>query len=93
MRLFWTQDAVRSRTSIFDYIEADNPAAALALDVMFDDSVRLLLDHPDIGRAGRVPGTRELVVHPSYIIVYDVSGNRLRVLEVLHAARRWPPAS
>lgn len=91
MQPFWTQDAVRSRTSIFDHIEADDPAAAMAVDTMFVKSVEQLLVHPGMGRQGRVPGTRELVVHPSYVIIYDLSDDRLRILEILHTARRWPP--
>ena len=91
MALFWTPEATQDRDEIYDYIEADNPTAALALDELFAEKARYLVDHPGLGRPGRVAGTRELVVHPNYILVYDVAGNRVRVLRVLHAARQWPP--
>ena len=63
--------------------------AALALDELFDEKAGHLIDHPGLGKPGRVAGTRELIVHPNYILVYDITGNRVRVLRVLHAARRW----
>ena len=50
-----------------------------------------LVDHPDLGRPGRVSGTRELVAHHNDILIYDVVGDRVRVLRVLHTARQWPP--
>lgn len=92
MRLFWTPEAVKDRTDIYDYIEADNPAAALALDELFSEKANRLVDHPGLGRVGRVVGTRELVAHRNYILIYDVAGDLVRVLRVLHAARRWPPS-
>ena len=91
MELFWTPEAIQDRSEIYDYIEADNPVAALTLDELFAEKARYLVDHPGLGRPGRVAGTRELVVHPNYILVYDVAGNRVRVLRVLHAARQWLP--
>jgi plasmid stabilization system protein ParE len=53
--------------------------------------VEYLADHPDLGRAGRVRGTRELLIAGTpYIVAYRVVGNRLRILSVIHSARRWP---
>ena len=92
MRLFWTPDALDDRRAIYDYIEADNPGAALTMDGLFSERVRHLIEHPGLGRVGRITGTRELVVHKNYILVYDKTAELVRVLRVLHAARRWPPA-
>ena len=89
--LFWTPEAIRDRDDIYDHIEADNPVAALTLDELFAEKAGRLAEHPGLGRPGRVAGTRELVVHQHYILVYDVASNLLRVLRVLHAARQWPP--
>ena len=91
MRLIWTRLAHIDRSAIRAYIAQDNPAAALALDTAFSRRVRQLAAHPDIGRLGRVTGTRELVAHANYIVIYDVVGDTVRILRILHAARQWPP--
>jgi len=94
-QLHWTPEAIRDREEIeeiYNHIEADNPVAALALDELFLEEAGRLVDHPGLGRLGRVTGTRELVAHRNYILVYDVAGNLVRVLRVLYAAKQWPPA-
>jgi addiction module RelE/StbE family toxin len=91
MGLLWTPEAIRDRAAIYDHIEADNPAAALAIDELLSEKAAHLLDHPRLGRPGRVAGTRELVAHPNYILIYSIAGEQVRVLRVLHAARQWPP--
>ena len=92
MELFWTLEATDDRNEIYDYIEADNPVAALALDELFSEKANSLVHHPDIGRPGRVIGTRELVTHQNYILIYDVVDDLVRVLRILHASRQWPPS-
>lgn len=64
----------------------------MALDELMSAKAGRLVDHPDLGRPGRVSGTRELVAHQNYILIYDVAGDRVRVLRVLHASRQWPPS-
>ncbi|MDR0780835.1 MAG: type II toxin-antitoxin system RelE/ParE family toxin [Pseudomonadales bacterium] len=93
MELRWTPEAIQNRETIYDYVEANNPIAALALDELFEEKAGRLVDHPDLGRPGRVAGTREWVAHQNYILVYDVAGDMVRVLHVLHASRQWPPQS
>lgn len=88
MDLVWTLDAIEDREAIYIYIEADNPAAALALDELLAERASR---HPHSGRPGRVAGTRELVAHQNYILIYDLVDTQVRVLRVLHAARQWPP--
>ena len=44
--------------------------------------------HPGMGRAGRVPGTRELVLHENYIAIYRVRGDDVEILRLHHAARK-----
>lgn len=91
MKLVWTRLAQSDRRTIRNYIAKDNPAAAIALDLAFSEKASRLCQHPAIGRIGRVPETRELVVHPNYILVYDLAPETVRVLRILHAARLWPP--
>ena len=90
MQLAWTPESVDDREAIYAFIEADNPRAALALDALISEQADRLTQHPGLGRRGRVPGTRELVLHPNYLLIYDQMDDRIRVLRVLHAARQWP---
>lgn len=89
--VYWTPEATQDRDTIYDLIEADNPAAAAGLDELFAQKSSALAGHSALGRPGRVTGTRELVVHRNYILVYDVAGEDVRILRVLHARRQWPP--
>jgi len=91
VKLKWTRPAATDRREIREHIARDNPAAALDLDDLFKRKAAMLPGHPAMGRPGRIAGTRELVAHPNYILVYDVAGNLVRILRVLHAARQWPP--
>ena len=91
MRIVWTAAALRDLAAIREYISAQNPAAA-------DRQVRLvlaaiagLLRYPQIGRQGRVAGTRELVVSRTpYLVPYRVRGDTVQIARVLHARQRWP---
>ena len=91
MNLVWTEEASADRNALYDYIEADNPRAALELDERFAQRAAQLVAHPMIGRVGRIQGTRELVVRSNYVMVYSVAGETINFLRVLHVARRWPP--
>lgn len=91
MELVWAPEAVQDRDDIYDYIESENPLAALTLDELFSEKAAILVNHPSSGRPGRASGTQELVVHPSYMLVYEVVGKQVRILNVVHTARQWPP--
>jgi toxin ParE1/3/4 len=74
-----------------EYIAEDNPAAAGRVVQRIFRAVNLLRENPAMGRAGRVAGTRELVVAETpYIIPYRVRGDAVEILRVFHAARKWP---
>ena len=91
MEVGWLERALSDLDKIQDYIEADNPAAAQAICRRIDTKVRLLGEQPSLGRAGRVPGTRELVISGTpYIAAYKVIDERVVVVAVLHGARQWP---
>ncbi len=93
MEIFWTKEAIEDRLKIYDYLEEQNPPAAIAIDDLCSERAALLIDHPESGRVGRVPGTQEAVVHENYMMVYDVVGDQVRVLNVVHTARQWPPSN
>ncbi|MES5487648.1 type II toxin-antitoxin system RelE/ParE family toxin [Bradyrhizobium sp. INPA03-11B] len=91
MKLVWSRFALSDRDEIFSYIEAESPRAAVHVDEQIADATRRLLDFPDSGRPGRVAGTRELVIpRTPYVTAYQVDGETVRVLRVLHGARMWP---
>lgn len=73
-----------------DHIAQDNPLAALELDELFEQKADQLVEHPDLYRAGRKRGTREMVVHPNYLVIYRVQGDIVEILRVKHAAQKWP---
>lgn len=87
MSIKWTRTALRSVDEIAAYIAKDNPARATSFVLELQGAVTKLQDHPGMGRAGRVPGTRELVLHKNYIAIYRVRGDDLEVLRLHHAAR------
>lgn len=91
MKLIWTVPASLDRKHIREHIARDDPAAAIGLDTQFSEKARRLVDYPGLGKPGRVPGTRELLAHKNYILIYDVIGETVRVLRALHARRQWPP--
>lgn len=91
MRLVWSAFALDDRLEIFDYIEEDDPLAAIEVDEAIELQAQRLCDFPDSGRPGRVRNTRELVlIHYPYILAYQVRGDTVRILRVLHTARQWP---
>ncbi len=92
MRAVWTLSAEQDRSDIFEFIARDNPLAAIDMDEMFAAAVGRLAEHPQIGRAGIIPGTRELILHQSYRLIYEVQGTTIWILALVHTARLWPPA-
>jgi toxin ParE1/3/4 len=93
LKLVWTASAFADRLAIYDYIEAENPRAAVALDERFAQAADRLREHPEMGRPGRIPGTRELVVHRRYLVVSELAGDTVYILAVVHTARQWPPVT
>ncbi|MDE9428846.1 type II toxin-antitoxin system RelE/ParE family toxin [Xenorhabdus bovienii] len=61
-----------------------------AIDELLSEKVSRMIDHPNSGRLGKISGTRELVAHRNYVLVYDVIGEIVRTLRMLHTSRQWP---
>lgn len=91
MRLEWSRFAFADRDAIFDYIEQDNPGAAVAIDNHIRERIESLRQFPESGRPGRIDGTRELVIDRTpFIAAYQIRGNTIRILRLLHGAQLWP---
>jgi toxin ParE1/3/4 len=92
MTPIWSPEAIADLVALRAYIEQDDPAAAQRVALHIIHNIETLLpDNPEMGRPGRVPGTRELVIpRTPYIVPYRLVGSTIQVLRVFHAARRWP---
>lgn len=91
MRVRWTLPALEDLDEIQDHIAQDSPSAAHRLiNAIIDRTNALLSENALAGRAGRVRGTRELVLSgTSHIVVYRVSDS-VDIVAVVHGAREWP---
>lgn len=72
---------------ILEFIGEDDPDAALAL---IREKAEGLKVRPRLYRAGRLSGTREMVVHHNYIVVYSIDADVVEILNVKHARQQWP---
>lgn len=91
MELKWTPSALDDLDAAAEFIAQDNPRAATATAGQVLQSVEYLARYPNLGRVGRVRGTRELVVSGTpFVCVYRVRLDIVQVLRVLHHARKWP---
>jgi toxin ParE1/3/4 len=91
MTVTWSRRAIRNLTAICDYIAEDSERNAELVAARIVKAVELLRNHPEIGRAGRVLGTRELVVQDtSCVIPYRIRHRKLQLIAVLHGRQKWP---
>lgn len=89
MKAVLTDLALGDLESLRSFVTVENPIAAQQIVARLFEAIEGLLRHPGMGRPGRVPATRELVVAP-YLIVYTVESEQLMVLRIIHGARNWP---
>jgi len=88
MQIVWTETALRHLAGIQAYIEQDKPEAAKDVAQAIRKAVAYLTAHPHLGRPGRKPGTRELIIAGTpFLVPYQVQGDRLTILAVLHGAQ------
>ncbi|MFV0547209.1 MAG: type II toxin-antitoxin system RelE/ParE family toxin [Limnobaculum xujianqingii] len=85
----WTEEAQEELWTIINYIDDRNSQAALHLYRDIITSAEMLLPYPYMHRQGRILGTREIVVHPNYIVVYRVT-SCVEIISVLHARQEYP---
>lgn len=88
--LVWSDEAEADLLDILEYISARNPSASQRLHEAISYAAERLPDHPYIHRPGRIPGTREAVVHPNYILIYHVTADTIEVLTLIHARQQYP---
>ena len=91
MKIKITKLAAQDLQSTKDYISKDKPNSALAVIKRVVEAIENILTFPSMGRAGRVPNTKELVISGTpLIIVYQVKQDTLYIVRIIHTARKWP---
>lgn len=92
----WSEQALKDRENIFDFISRENAQAAVNVDLRIREQLSQLTIFPESGRKGRFPGTRELNISETpFIVVYQLlvidlkDSNKIRLLRVFHSARQW----
>jgi toxin ParE1/3/4 len=91
MRVRWTRKTLDNLDNAVEMIAADKPTAALTVAGKIWDAAQRLAEQPGMGRPGRVPGMRELVIPglPN-ILPYVEKEGVIFILRVMHAAMKWP---
>ena len=91
MRLRWTAGALRDLENIVDHLFDKTPQHAPRLTRSIYEAVAALRTFPSRGRAGKKAGTREFVMASlPYVVVYQVDGDLVHVVRILHSAQQWP---
>lgn len=91
MNVQWLLEASQQRYEQLDYIAQENPIAAIRLDEEIEVQTESLVQNPEIGREGRVAGTRELVIaRTPFLAVYRVESDQIQILNLLHQSQQWP---
>jgi toxin ParE1/3/4 len=87
-RIRYDEAAVLDLNSIFEWIAAENPAAADRVLDRIVVTIERLSDFA-VGKPGRIAGTFDkVVVNLPYIITYELDDDGLTVLAVRHTSRR-----
>ena len=86
----WADEATTDLVEILDFIEQRNASAAQNIHAVILQSAENLPLMPYLFRPGRVAGTREHVVHPNYIVVYQVGADVIDILRILHSRQQYP---
>jgi toxin ParE1/3/4 len=89
LQVVWTQHARVELREIIRYIAERSPDAARNLKNSIQAAPQSAAVAPYLFRSGRVDGTREIVVHPNYIVVYRIT-DCVEVVNVLHSRQCYP---
>ena len=90
MKLVWRAGALDDLEAIISYIADRNAAAAERLHAAIEACAEGLREHPFLYRPGRIDGTREAVVHPNYILIYEAGNDRVTITAVVHSRQQYP---
>ena len=90
-KIRWLHLALADLDELMAFIARDRPESATSIAAKIWQAVQCLAEQPAMGRPGRIPGTRELVVADTpFIVPYRCIDKEVHILRVLHGARKWP---
>lgn len=91
MRIKWLRTARKNLDAATSCIAGEDPEAAQKAYAHIKKSVEALGEHPEMGRPGRIFGTKELVIsgYP-FIVPYRIKGKEVHILRVFHTSQRLP---
>jgi toxin ParE1/3/4 len=90
MKIIWTQLALFDLEQAREYVMETSPSAAIQTIDRIEKSLKALQSFPQMGRLGRVSGTRELVIPETpFILPYRIQEDSIEILAVIHGARKW----
>jgi toxin ParE1/3/4 len=88
--IIWRASASDDLASIISHIAEVDPLAARRIKRLIEEAVLPVAEHPYLyRRSERVPGLREIVAHPNYVVLYHVL-DCIEVVSVVHARREFP---
>lgn len=91
MKIVWTRLALADLDAAYNYIATTNPEAAIDTIERIEKALDALMKYPEIGKIGRITGTRELIItRTPFIVPYRVQADQIEILAIIHGARRWP---
>lgn len=93
MGIEWLTRARTARTAAIDFIAEMSPRAALGQLDEIEKQTAMLIVQPEMGRPGRIKGTRELVISRTpFILVYRIKlrSKCIEIMYFLHGAQQWP---
>jgi toxin ParE1/3/4 len=88
--VYWRPQAINDLVRIGRHIAINSAVNADNVVAELQAKTAALASYPNMGRIGRIAGTRELVVHTHYIVIYRASGSTVQIIRVKHTARKGP---
>ncbi|MDQ2996774.1 MAG: type II toxin-antitoxin system RelE/ParE family toxin [Chloroflexota bacterium] len=94
MRIIWSAPARREWAEHYRFYATRNPEAARRVQQLVMSGAARLREHPQLGRPGRVEGSRELIISGTpFLLVYDPTPDRIEIVHVYHGRQNWAAES
>lgn len=91
MNVKWLRTAAVNLQSEYQWLYERNPTAAKNFANEVHQLTSLLATNPSMGRAGRVMGTRELVLQNfPYLLPYRVKSGEIQILRIFNTIENLP---